>query len=95
MTTIGIDVSKRKLDVSILLESSKISYKVFENNFQGFKNFHSWLLRLGISQAHVCLEATGCYGEELSLFLYEHGYRVSVVNPARIKAYARSEGCRV
>jgi transposase len=40
---------------------------------------------------HACLEATGCYGEALALFLHQQGVRVSVVNPARIKAFAQSE----
>jgi transposase len=38
----------------------------------------------------VCLEATGVYSEAIALFLHEAGYRVSVVNPARTKAFADS-----
>ena len=30
----------------------------------------------------LCLEATGSYGEAVAEFLYERGYRVSVVNLA-------------
>jgi transposase len=40
---------------------------------------------------HACLEATGRYGEPLALFLHQQGVRVSVVNPARIQAFAHSE----
>jgi transposase len=36
------------------------------------------------------LEATGSYGDDLAQFLYDTGVTVSVVNPARIKAYADS-----
>jgi len=39
---------------------------------------------------HVCLEATGSYGEALALYLFDAGYRVSVVNPAAVKAFAAS-----
>src|SRR5262245_54403591 len=39
-------------------------------------------------------EATGEYGAALALFLDEAGYRVSLVNPARIAAYAKSRLAR-
>jgi transposase len=41
------------------------------------------------------MEATGRYGEALALFLSTNKLKVSVVNPTRIKAFARSEGARV
>jgi transposase len=44
-----------------------------------------------IERVHACLEATGTYSEMVAEFLYEHGHRVSVVNPSRIEAFARSE----
>jgi transposase len=37
------------------------------------------------------MEATGAYWEALTLYLHELKYRVSVVNWARIKAFAQSE----
>ncbi len=37
------------------------------------------------------MEATSIYGDALAEFLYEAGYQVSVVNPARIKGFAKSE----
>jgi transposase len=40
------------------------------------------------------MESTGIYGEKLAYYLHESGYKVSIVNPARIKAYARSESIR-
>ncbi|HOD35732.1 MAG TPA: transposase [Syntrophales bacterium] len=40
---------------------------------------------------HACLEATGSYGDELALYLYDSGHTVSIVNPARIKGFAQSE----
>jgi transposase len=45
---------------------------------------------LDVGHVHACLEATGTYGEPLALFLHEAGQRVSVINPAAIKAFARS-----
>jgi transposase len=46
---------------------------------------------LSISLLHVCMEATGNYGELLALHLYEAGFMVSVVNPARIKGFAQCQ----
>ena len=37
------------------------------------------------------MAATSIYGDALAEFLYEAGYQVSVVNPARIKGFAKSE----
>jgi transposase len=42
-------------------------------------------------EAHVCLEATGQYGDGVAEYLHEKGCMVSVVNPARIKHYACSK----
>lgn len=91
----GIDISKLKFDVTLLLENEKERHKTFSNNKDGFKALEIWLQHLGAKDAHVCLEATGSYAEKVSLFLHEQGHKVSVVNPARIKAYAKSEKVRV
>jgi transposase len=40
------------------------------------------------------MEATGTYGEALATYLHEAGHRVSVVNPAIIKAFAITEMSR-
>jgi transposase len=50
-----------------------------------------WLKKRQAQGSHACLEATGQYGEALAQTLYEHGYPVSVVNPARIKGYRDSQ----
>lgn len=94
MVTMGIDISKLKFDATILLDTKKEKHKIFSNDPKGFKEIVNWLQSLGIKELHVCLEATGSYGEKLSFFLHRQGFKVSVVNPTRIKAYARSEGVR-
>ena len=40
------------------------------------------------------MEATNVYGNALAEFLYDQGFDVSVVNPARIKGFVRSEMLR-
>jgi transposase len=88
--TLGIDVSKDSLDV-VLMNGSRQVHKVFSNNSAGHKHLHNWLIAQQAGQPHTCLEATGQYGEEVAEYLYQSGYPVSVVNPARIKRYGESK----
>jgi transposase len=65
---------------------------VFTNNEQGYKHFINWLLLLFANeQPLICMEATGAYSLPLADFMVNEGYAVSVVNPAKIKAFAHSE----
>lgn len=48
------------------------------------------MAKQGALQLHACLESTGSYGVPLAEFLVAEGYTVSVVNPRRIKHYAKS-----
>lgn len=87
-TAIGIDIAKHKFDAAAYLEG-KYKSKVFANTPEGFSQLLSWLKRFG--QVHVCLEATGRYGEALATYLADAGVVVSVVNPARVAAFAKAE----
>jgi len=86
---IGIDVSKNSLDVVLLCEG-KNHYQVVENNLSGFQYLSTWLERKGFQQVHLCMEATGQYGDAAATYFHHRGYPISVINPARIKAYAAS-----
>lgn len=87
---IGIDISKLKFDLCLLRENGKLKHKVFANSAAGFAQLSAWLTKQRVQSVHVCMEATGTYAEPLALYLYEAGHLVSVVNPAKIKAYAQS-----
>lgn len=87
---LGIDVAKLKLDVALISGGKTFSNK-FDNSAKGFKLLEAWLRSLDIEQVHVCLEATGSYGDEVALFLHHKGHPVSIVNPFRIKGYAKSK----
>lgn len=92
VAVLGIDISKSKYDVA-LLRDGKIKNKVFENNPMGFEALTKWLAKLGIegdARVHACMEATGTYGEALSLYLADQGHVVSVVNPMRVKGFGMS-----
>jgi transposase len=90
MDILGIDIAKRTFNVA-LLRDNKLRHRKFANNPEGFKQLDGWLTKHGITQVHACLEATGTYGEALAEHLYKAGQVVSVINPARIKAFAQSE----
>jgi len=87
---IGIDVSKATLDVVLLIDE-KSYYQQFSNDPGGHEKLAAWAHQKKGNGAHVCLEATGQYGDRVAEYLYEQGFKVSVVNPNRIKAYANSK----
>ena len=87
---LGIDVSKQKLDVGLMI-NQKILAKRVDNSLKGFRLLEGWLFSLNIEEVHACLESTGVYSEKIAEFLYDKGHKVSVVNPLRIKKYAESK----
>ena len=88
--TLGIDISKDKLDVA-LYQASDYRLATFDNRRDGYRRLAKWLKKQKAKACHVCIEATGRYGEAVAIFLHERGYRVSIVNPVRIKAYGASQ----
>ena len=92
---VGIDVSKKKLDVALLVDG-KIKAKVVENCAKGHQTLIDWLgkSKVSLSSMHVCMEATGVYSEPVALALHQAGLLVSVVNPACIKGFGHSENIR-
>ena len=93
MFYLGIDVSKAKLDCMLLdVSSQKKKSKVFANTPPGFKQILEWLAKQGASEAHVVMEPTGVYHENCALALADAGLKLSLVNPARIRDYAKAIG---
>ena len=84
---VGIDVSKAMLDV-VCFQSQ--TYKQFKNTAKGISKLLNWLI--DIRPNLVVLEATG--GLELACVaeLMQAGLPVAVVNPGRIRGFARSIG---
>jgi transposase len=89
--TLGIDISKKHFDVALLLDDNKQKHKKFTNHSKGFQELTHWLKQFNIKALHACMEATNIYGNALAEYLYDRGYDVSIVNPARIKGFAQSE----
>lgn len=87
---VGIDVAKDTLEV-VLAQGELSRYASFKNAEAGYAQLNKWIARYAASSVHVCLEATGQYGEGVAEYLHQRGHGVSVVNPVRIKAYAESK----
>lgn len=87
---LGIDVSKATFDVALVYHRH-VHHKQFANQPTGFRALRAWVAKHTTAPLHACMEATGKYGQALAEFLNAHAIKVSVVNPLRIKAFARSE----
>jgi len=87
--SVGIDVSKNKLDVALLLSTMKVRKKTFPNDLTGFQNLYLWVQHHHKGGFHFCTEFTGVYDEAVSEFLYDKGQLVSRVNVMVIKSFAR------
>ena len=87
---IGIDVSKKKLDVCALFDGKTRKKKV-DNSVSGFKSLRDWIFKNNINNPHICMESTGCYSEDVAEFFHELEFKVSVVNPLQIKAFRNSK----
>ena len=88
---VGIDVAKAKFDVALLNAEGKYRSKVFPNTASGCLQFLVWLAKHDALGAHLCMETTGVYGRDLAHFLVQQQLLVSVVNPAQIHAFGRTE----
>lgn len=87
---LGIDIAKKSYQVTLLL-TGKSYHRTFSNTPGDFPALAKWLSKHRVSQVRACMEATGTWWEALATWLHEQGHRVSVVNPAQIRDYARSQ----
>lgn len=99
MAIIGIDVSKEKVDCFWLKDAQRHTgkSKVFKNTPGEFPALVGWVVAQtgeAAVQLHFVMEATGIYHEALAYALHAAGAKVSVVNPAWVRDYAKSLGVR-
>lgn len=85
MPVVGIDVAKQTFEAAWLVKGKWKSCS-FTNSSEGYQK----LLELLGEKHHICLEATGRYGNSLARTLFDAGHVVSVVNPLRVQRYAES-----
>jgi len=92
IAVVGIDVAKHTFDIATLQANGKYRTRSkLANNLDGFAQLGEWLEKHAGPEAWIVMEATGIYHEALATWLFEQGYRVSVVNPAQTAAYAKTQ----
>lgn len=85
---VGIDVSKRKLDVAIQHEPSTCRHHVYPYDDRGLTKLAQ---RLKQARPHrIVLEATGGLERRVCHRLLTHGLPVAVVNPRQVRDFAKA-----
>src|SRR5512138_2105136 len=84
---VGIDVSKDRLDVAVLDENRE---KQVSNTQAGIAELVAWMLAL--QPELIVVEATGGYQRSVVEALFHAGLSVAVVNPSRVRQFARARG---
>jgi transposase len=93
LSVLGLDVAKKSVQAELRTSSNKVRFS-FENNAKGFARLAQILNQHNVAKVWAGLEATGAYSHALALWLHAQGHRVSLLNPRRVKQYARSAGNR-
>ena len=89
---VGIDVSKKWLDVAIFVENSDLKgfiHTQVDNDKQGYRELLRWL-KVHDVDAFTCtygMEHTGFYSDGLQHFLDKKGCKYTMLEPAVIKHY--------
>lgn len=84
---VGIDVSKRWLDVQV--HGEELSERI-GNDADGWMRLVTWTHN--IQPTLIVLEATGGHENQAAKALREAGFAVAVVNPTRVRRFAQALG---
>ncbi len=87
LNIIGVDVSKKKLDIAL----SDSDFVTIDNHEEAF---HALVKSMESSpeDVHFVMEATGGYESRFTDFLLHQNIAVSIVNPKRVRDYAKAMG---
>jgi transposase len=83
---VGIDVAKEKVDVAI----RRGAEGCFANDPQGHRRLLAWLKEHAVGQA--VMEASGGYERRWAQLLRGAGVEVAIVDPKRVRHFAKSAG---
>jgi transposase len=86
-TVVGLDVAKEKIDAAIRSASAE---RTFGNTAQGHRELLSWLCEHGVGRA--VMEATGGYEQAWAKLLDKADLEVVIVDPRRVRHFAKSAG---
>jgi transposase len=87
LIVVGIDVAKDKVDACI---RSLSSGRTFPSTAEGRRQLTSWLRRHKVGKA--VMEASGGYERDWAKVLREAALEVRIVDPKRVRSFARSAG---
>jgi transposase len=90
----GIDVSKNKLDVCLIVNGEKatIHYGSFDQSVGGYRSLRKWLKQMtgkSLDKLLVCVENTGLYDDALLNWLFTEQIAVCLENAVNIKRSVR------
>lgn len=91
---VGIDIAKSKFDAAYIDNAGHKRHAVFVNCSVGYRQLFRWLSAHPQRNVHLVMEATGNYWLNLAGWANQKNWRVSVINPLHINAYAKSIGQR-
>lgn len=83
---IGVDVSKKTLDIAFPKSNGKFKYLKIENSLTAFK---SLIKEIDIDNFCFVMEASGPYYLPFAYFLSSKNIKVCVVNPLQIKHFSK------
>ncbi|GAD91431.1 putative transposase, partial [Vibrio halioticoli NBRC 102217] len=94
---VGIDVSKKSLDICLLHDQTKSGqkYRKFQNKKEIQPEISAWLLKFSRCKAQdilITMESTGVYHESIALYLHLAGFKVFISNPGKAKKFSQSLG---
>ena len=83
MIFIGIDIAKSNHFASAVNSDGEVLVNPFKftNDDIGFKLFLETFKNFDLSNCLVGLESTGIYGDNLTTFLFEKGFKIGRINP--------------
>ena len=83
MIFIGIDIAKSTHFASAVNSDGEVLINPFKftNDNQGFNLFINTFKDFDLSNCLVGLESTGIYGDNLTTFLFEKGFKIGRINP--------------
>ncbi len=92
MNSLGIDVSKDTLDIALLDSATgEIITNKVPNSIEGHQALQAWLHDHDVFEVHVCMEATGTYGDQVARYLYAQGHSISMLNPIQAKRFSQMQ----
>ncbi len=88
---IGVDVSKKKLDIYVPAQREGLSpvTKEVDNDTKGFRELRDMARK---ASAVVCVEPTGGYELELIAFMHKFDVPVAYADALRVRQFAKAEG---